>query len=65
MQARFSSLFRLTRIGHRMVWSTEASVSCNNLSVAVTHDHADSASSPTHPQLMDRVERRERPTGTF
>jgi hypothetical protein len=52
IHARFSSLFRLTRIGRKMFWSIEASISCNNLSVAVTHEHADFASSPTSLQLM-------------
>jgi hypothetical protein len=31
---------------------TEASVSCSNLSAAVTYEHSDSTSSPTHLQLM-------------
>jgi regulation of enolase protein 1 (concanavalin A-like superfamily) len=30
-----------------MFWSIETSDSCNNLSVVVTHEHADSASSTT------------------
>jgi hypothetical protein len=44
---RFSSLFRLTQIGRMIFWSTKASVSCNNLSMVVTRECADSASSPT------------------
>jgi hypothetical protein len=47
MQAIFSSLSRLTQIRWKMFWSTKASVSCNNLSMALTHEHTDSASSPT------------------
>jgi hypothetical protein len=38
---------------------TEFSASCNNLSVAVTYEHADSASSSTHLQLIGGAERRE------
>jgi hypothetical protein len=37
-----------------MFWLTETNMSCNNLSAIVTHEHADSASSPTHLQLMGR-----------
>jgi hypothetical protein len=54
MQARFSSLFRLTRIRRRMFQSTEAGISCNNLSIAVTYDHVDSASSPHLPLVNGR-----------
>jgi hypothetical protein len=52
MRARFCSLFRLTRIGRRMFWSTEASISCNNVSVVVTCEYVDSATSSTHLQLI-------------
>jgi hypothetical protein len=31
---------------------TEANISCSNLFVVVTYKHTDSASSPTHFQLM-------------
>jgi hypothetical protein len=43
----FPLFLRQTRIGCRMFWSTETNVSCNNLSVVVTHEHVDSASSPS------------------
>jgi hypothetical protein len=36
-----------------MFGSTEANVSCNNLSVAETYEHVNSRSSPT-PPLVDR-----------
>jgi hypothetical protein len=42
----FFSFFRPTRM------STEASVSCSNLSAAADYEHADSASSPTHLQSI-------------
>jgi hypothetical protein len=54
MRARFSFLFRLTQIRRMMFWSTEASISCNDLSMMMTHEHANSASSPTYLQLMGR-----------
>jgi hypothetical protein len=49
---RIFSLFRLTRIERRLFWWTEASAACSNLSVAVTCQHTNSASSPIHLQLM-------------
>jgi hypothetical protein len=48
-----------------MLWWTEASVSCSNLSVTATYEHADYASSPTHLQLMGGAESQENPTSTF
>jgi hypothetical protein len=54
MRARFSSPFRLTQIRRRMFLSTEARVSCNNLSVAANCEHTASASSPTYLQLIGR-----------
>jgi hypothetical protein len=48
----FSLFFRLTLIGRRMFRSTEASISCSNLSATVTYEHMDSASSPTRLQLI-------------
>jgi hypothetical protein len=48
----FASLFRLIRIGCWMFWWTDATISCSNISMAVTCEHADSASSPTRLQLM-------------
>jgi hypothetical protein len=48
----FSLIFRLTRIGCRMFWSIETSVLCDNLSMEATRENADSASSPTHLQLI-------------
>jgi hypothetical protein len=50
------SHLRLTRTGHKMFQWTEANVSCSNLSVVVACEHADSASSSTHLQLMGRKE---------
>jgi hypothetical protein len=38
--------FRLTKIGCRMFQLIEASVSCSNLSMVATYEHADFASSP-------------------
>jgi hypothetical protein len=52
MWTRFSSLFRLTQIRRNMIWWTEAIVSCNLLSAAVTREPADSTTSPTCRQLM-------------
>jgi hypothetical protein len=49
---QFFSFFRLTLIGRRMFRSTEASISCSNLSATVTYEHMDSASSPTRLQLI-------------
>jgi hypothetical protein len=60
----FASLFRLTQIRRRMFWWTEASVSCNNLSMAGTCKHVDFASNPTRLQLMGRVESRENSAST-
>jgi hypothetical protein len=48
------SLFRLTQIGRSMFWWTKASISCSNLSMAVTYEHVDSTSSPTCLQSMGR-----------
>jgi hypothetical protein len=48
----FPLFFKLTRIGCRMFWSTETSVSCNNLFMTATHNHAESTSSPTHLKLI-------------
>jgi hypothetical protein len=35
-----------------MFWSTEASVSCSNLSMVATYEHVDTASCPTRLQLI-------------
>jgi hypothetical protein len=35
-----------------MFWSTEASVSCNNLSMVATYEHVDTTSCPTRLQLI-------------
>jgi hypothetical protein len=48
----FASLVRLTQIGCKMFRWTEANISYSNLSVVVTCEHGDSASSPTRLQLM-------------
>jgi hypothetical protein len=58
----FASLVRLTQIGCKMFRWTEASISYSNLSVVVTCEHGDSASSPTRLQLMGGAESRENPT---
>jgi hypothetical protein len=57
----FPLFFRLTQIGCRMFWSTETSVSCNNLSTMTTHEHANSASSLTHLQLIGGGRKPEEP----
>jgi hypothetical protein len=43
---------RSYRNKHGMFRSTEANVSCNNLSTVVTHEHVNSTSSPTCLQLI-------------
>jgi hypothetical protein len=42
-----SLFFKLTQIGCRMFWSTEANVSRSNLSVMATYEHANFALSST------------------
>jgi hypothetical protein len=44
----FLSFFKLTQIRRMMFWLTEASISCSNLSVVATYEHANSVSSPNH-----------------
>jgi hypothetical protein len=48
----FFSFFRPTRIEPRMFWSTDASVSCNNISAVATCEHMDLASSPNRLQSI-------------
>jgi hypothetical protein len=48
----FPLLSRLTQIGCKMLRSTETSISFNKLSMVATHVHTNTASSPTHLQLI-------------
>jgi hypothetical protein len=53
----FLSFCKLTRIGRRMSWLTEANISCNNLFVTATCEHANSALSSTRIQSIGRGEK--------